>query len=186
MRNKYMKYKIDKLIQLTFKIFGLSFYILVMPIIALMIIPAILGFTFLATFVTSVFLGFVIFLHLSVFDTKIGDFGEVGLSNFNGKKFIITIFILPIIIGNLLKAFNIDLNINDLYYLSQIANDITQNIVKINFSENKLLYDYLAIVLPMLPIMLLSYFFIKVAIYWLFIGLWNYIILLYELSIIIK
>lgn len=186
MRGKYMKYKIDKLMQTIPKIFGLSFYILVMPVIALMIIPAIFGFTFLATFATSVFLGFVVFLHLSVFDTKIDDFGAVELSNFNGKKFVITIFILPIIVGNLLKAFNIDLNISDLYYFGQIANDITQNIVKMHFSENKLVYDYLTIVLPMLPIILLSYFFIKVAIYWLFIGLYHYIILLYELSIMIQ
>ena len=181
-----MKHKTNTLIQIIPKIFGLSFYILVMPIIALMIIPAIFGFTFLATFATSVFLGFILFLHLSVFDTKIDDFGTVELSNFNGKKFIVTIFILPIILGKLLKALNIDLNINDLYYFSQIASDISQNIVKINFSENKLLCDYLTMVLPMLPIILLSYFFIKVAIFWLFIGLWNYIILLYELSIMIQ
>ncbi|MFA6195616.1 MAG: hypothetical protein WC656_03115 [Sulfurimonas sp.] len=181
-----MKYKINTLTQTIPKIVGLSFYILAMPIIALMIIPTIFGLTFLSTFVTSVFLGFIVFLHLSVFDTKIDIFGTVELSNFNGKKFIITIFVLPLIIGNTLKAFNIDLNISDLYYFSQIVSDITQNIVKTNFSENKLLYDYLIIVSPMLPIILLSYFFIKVTIYWLFIGLKNYIILLYELSTMIQ
>jgi len=181
-----MKCKINNFIEVIIKIFRLSFYILAMPLIALMIISTIFGFTFLSVFITSIFLGFVVFLHLSIVDTKIDKFGSVDLGDFNGKKFLISIFILPFIIGNILKLLDINLNISDLYYFSQIANDITQNIIKINFLENKLLFDYLTIVLPMLPIILLSYFFIKVAIYWLFIGLWNYIILLYKLSIMIQ
>jgi len=46
LRKEYMKYKINALIQITPKIFGISFYILVMPIIALMIIPTIFGLHF--------------------------------------------------------------------------------------------------------------------------------------------
>ena len=180
-----MQHKINNFVEVMIKIFGLLFYILAMPLVALMIISAMFGFTFSSVFITSIFLGFVLFLHLSVVDIKINSFGSVDLGDFNGTKFFISIFILPFIIGNILKLFDINLNISDLYYFSQIANDITQNIIKTNFSENKLLFDYLTIVLPMLPIILLSYFFIKVAIYWLFIGLWNYIILLYELSIMI-
>lgn len=178
--------KVNTFIELIPKIFGLSFYILAMPIIALMIVPHFFGFGFSSVFATAMFLGFVVFLHFSIFDTKIDNFGMVNLGAFNGKKFIFTIFILPFIFGNILKLLNIDLNLSDLYYFSQIANDITQNIVKINFSENKLLFQYLTMVLPMLPIILMSYFFIKVAIYWLFIGLWNYIILLYQLSTMVQ
>ena len=181
-----MQYKVDNSIEIIPKVFGLSFYILAMPLIALMIISSMYGFTFSSIFTTAIFLGFVVFLHLSIFDTKIDSFGMVNLGDFNGTKFIITIFILPFIIGNILKLLNIDLNISDLYYFSQIANDVTQNIVKINFSENRLLFQYLTMVLQMLPIILMSYIFIKIAIYWFFIGLWNFIILLFQLSTMVQ
>jgi len=186
MKKSSMLYRINNFVELMIKMFGLSFYVLAIPVIALMIVPPFFGFAFSSIFATAIFLGFVLFLHLSIFDTKIDIFGIVSLGDFNGKKFIFTIFILPFIVGSTLKLFNIDLNITNLYYFSQITNDIMQNIVKMNFSENKLLFQYLMMVLPMIPIILMSYFFIKIAIYWLFIGLGNSVISLYHLSLIVQ
>jgi len=106
--------------QIIFKVYGLTSYIILTPIISLMIILPIFGFNFLSVFATSVFLGFVTFLHFSMFSIKFDNFGMVELGNFNKKKFFLTVFILPILIGNLLKLYNIDLHIEDLYYFWQI------------------------------------------------------------------
>lgn len=52
--------------------------------------------------------------------------------------------------------------------------------------ENKFVFDYLTAILPMLPIIIMTYFFIKIVLYWLFIRLLNSIVFMFDLFAMVQ
>lgn len=178
--------QITPIIEKAMKWTGVSIFFFFMPIVMLMIAPLLIfpfwpnGLYFSETLIAGFFLGFIFFMYFSVVDMKIDQFGSVDFGKFNSSKFIFSIFITPFIIGSLLNYFEKEITFNDFIFVAKASTDMFSFLTTIQY-EQGLFVQYLAHVLPMVPVMLLTYIMIKQLIYWVFIGIGNIPVLTFDI-----
>lgn len=183
--------KINSFIDLFFKSYGLVAYLIILPIVCHITAP-IFTIPFLtpsseniqmyANIVGGAFLGLFLFIHTSMFDSKFDKIGMLKIGRFNPKKFIFSIFLFPIMFGELSHLINFDVSFSLIFDLYNDLNIMLREFSSSTFAnEHPLLLFYLQLLLPMIPGMLTFYLLIKIGIYWFFIGSWNLFISYFEL-----
>jgi len=173
----------EKLVENIFKYFLFSIWLVIVPVFMLFIVPmlTIINFSlFLPTeilnllsskighyFIASIFLALIL-LPWSWSSIEIDFMGKPRYRGFNGKKFLITIFAIPIVFGYVVSLLGYS------YY------DVMT--LYIEYSQNTITYinsvidsEYFRIVLPLLPIVLMSFVLFKYFIYLFIIGFIQYI-----------
>ena len=136
---KYVQTIIDTILKLP----GLVFLIFLFPFFASIVVDIfriqilqLFGFNIPNEILTGILVGFILFASLSLFNIELRILDLPKFSRFNKNKFIISIFIMPMIIGIISKSYNINLDYNDLkgnyvrrFDISKLTNYINQTAI---------------------------------------------------------
>lgn len=129
--------------------------------------------------ITYLIVGFILgflLLPISFCSISISHNGNIKYKNFSFIKFIFYIFLFPIFFNYIFPNFNY---LNAFYQFIEISQLCTNKILL--YIES----DYLKLILPLIPIAIISVFFIKLLIYLFFLDIYHNFVLLLNLFYLI-
>lgn len=170
---KYLQTIIDTILKLP----GLVFFIFLFPFFASIVVDIfriqilqLFGFNIPNEILTGILVGFILFASLSLFSIELRILDLPKFSKFNKNKFIISIFIMPMIIGIISKSYNINLDYNDFILIKDF---LYQNVFNISININNSMLEHFMFVFKILPVAIATVYFIKLYIYTLIVNIFN-------------
>ena len=128
------------------------------------------GFNIPNEILTGILVGFIFFASISLFGIELRILDLPKFSGFNINKFIISIFVTPMIIGLISKNYNINIDYNDFILVKDFLH---QNIFNISIDIDNSMLEYLIFIFKILPVAIATVYFIKLYIYTLIVNIFN-------------